>query len=92
MVALDGGWWVQGQGVGAGDGCGDEGLIVIQSGWSACLVYVVGALEDVVGARPISRLLEPAGDGPVVFEGVVEARPDSRLHQPVVDPFCNRPY
>ncbi len=51
------------------------------------LVHVAGALEDVVGARPVPSLLEPVGDGPVVFEGVVEAHPDSRLYQPVVDPL-----
>ncbi len=87
MVALDGGRWVRRQGVGTGDGRGDEGLVIVRSGWSSRLVYVAGALEDVVGARSISPLLEPVGDGPVVFEGVVEARPDSRFHQPVVDPF-----
>ncbi len=80
MVALDRGWWVRRQGVGAGDGCGDEGLVVIRSGWSVCLVHVTGALVDVVGSRSISPLLEPTGDGSVVFEGIVEARPYSRLH------------
>ncbi len=68
-----------------GDGHGDEGLVVVWSGWSACLIYVAGALEDVVGSRSVSSLLEPAGDGPVVFEGVVEARPYPRRYQPVVD-------
>ncbi len=87
MVALDGGRWVRWQGVGARDGGGDERLVVVRSCRSACLVYIAGAFEDVVGARPVPSLLEPAGDGPVVFEGVVEARPDSRLHQPIVDPF-----
>src|SRR6266478_160045 len=61
------------QGVGVCDGGGDERLIVVRSGWSGCLVYVAGALEDVVGARPVSPLLEPAGNSPVIFEGVVEA-------------------
>src|SRR6266403_1837128 len=87
MVALDGGRWVRWQGVGAGDGCGDEGLVVVRSGWSACLVHVAGALEDVVGPRAVSPLLEPTGDGSVVFEGVVEARPHPRFYQPIVDPF-----
>src|SRR6266403_18010 len=87
MVALDGGRWVRWQGVGAGDGCGDEGLVVVRSGWSACLVHVAGALEDVVGPRPVSPLLEPTGDGSVVFEGVVEARPYSHFHQPIMDSF-----
>ncbi|SRR6266403_47858 len=85
MVALDRGRWVRRQGVGAGDGGGDEGLVVVWSGWSACLVYIAGALEDVVGTRPVSPLLEPVGDGPVVFEGVVEACPHSRFYQPIVD-------
>src|SRR6266478_8723783 len=85
MVVLDGSRRVRWQGVGAGDGCGDEGLVVVRSGWSACLVYVAGAFKDVVGSRPVSSLLEPAGDGPVVFEGVVEARPHPCLYQPVVD-------
>src|SRR6266404_5604753 len=87
MVALDGGRRVRWQGVGASNGRGDEGLVVVWSGRSAHLVYVAGALEDVVGARPVSPLLEPMGDGPVVFEGIVAARPYSCLHQPVVDPF-----
>src|SRR6266403_2057151 len=87
MVALDRGRWVRWQGVGTGDGRGDEGLVVVRSGWSSCLVHVTGALEDVVRTRPISPLLEPVGDGPVVFEGVVEARPYPCFHQPVVDSF-----
>src|SRR6266403_1171614 len=87
MVVLGGSRRVRWQGVGAGDGCGDEGLVVVRSGWSACLVHIAGPLEDVVGSRPVPPLLEPVGDGPVVFEGVIEARPDSRLYQPVVDPF-----
>src|SRR6266403_2714737 len=87
MVALDRGRWVRRQGVGAGDGGGDEGLVVVWSGRSACLVHVAGALEDVVGSRPIPSLLEPAGDGPIVFEGVVEARPHPCFYQPVVDPL-----
>ncbi len=49
------------------------------------MVYVAGALEGVVGARPISSLLEPSGDGLVVLEGIVEVCPDSCLYQPVVD-------
>ncbi len=85
MVALSGGRRARQQWVGAGDGRGDEGLIVVRSGWSACLVYVVGALEDVVGSRSVSPLLEPAGDGPVVLEGIVEARPHSCFYQPIVD-------
>ncbi len=85
MVALDGGGRVRWQGVGAGDGHGDESLVVVWLGWSACLVYIAGALEDVVGPRSISPLLEPAGDGPVVLEGVVEARPDLCFYQPIVD-------
>src|SRR6266436_8805453 len=32
VVALDGGWWVRWQGIGAGDGRGDEGLVVVRSG------------------------------------------------------------
>src|SRR6266478_5523273 len=87
MVALDGGRRVWRQGVGTGDGRGDEGLVVIGSGWSAGLVHIAGAFEDVVGARPISPLLEPSGDGPVVLEGIIEARPHSRFYQPVMDPF-----
>src|SRR6266478_10067303 len=86
-MALVRGRWVRWQGVGASDGRGDEGLVVVWSVGSARLVYVAGALEDVVGPWPVSPLLEPAGDGPVVLEGVVEARPDSRLHQPIVNPF-----
>ncbi len=70
-----------------GDGCGDEGLIVVRSGWSGGLVHVAGALEDVVGSQAVSSLLEPSGNRPVVFEGVVEARPYLRFHQPVVDSF-----
>src|SRR6266446_1841738 len=85
MVALDRGRRVRWQGVGAGDGSGDESLVVVRPSGSACLVYIVGAFEDVVGARPVSPLLEPVGDGPVVFEGVVEARPHSRFYQPIVD-------
>src|SRR6266403_1665238 len=81
------GRWVRWQGVGAGDGRGDEGLVVVWSVGSARLVYVAGALEDVVGPWPVSPLLEPAGDGPVVLEGVVEARPHPRFYQPVVDPL-----
>src|SRR6266403_5767713 len=87
MVALDRGRRVRWQGVGAGNGHGDEGLVVVRSGRSARLVYVVGALEDVVGTRPVSPLLEPTGDSPVVFEGIVEVRPYSRFYQPVVDPL-----
>ena len=75
MVALDCGRRVWGQEVGAGDGCGDEGLVVIRSSWSTRLVYVPGALEGVVGPWAVPPLLQPAGDGSVVFEGVVEARP-----------------
>ena len=63
-----------------GDGGWHEGLLIVWSWWSGGLVYIVGALKDVVGARPISPLLEPPGDGPVVFEGVVEVHPDSHLH------------
>ncbi len=85
MVTRGGSGWVRQQGVGAGDGRGDEGLVVIQLGWSAGLVHVAGSFEDIVGARPISPLLEPMGDGSVIFEGVVKARPHSHLHQPVVD-------
>src|SRR6266478_169703 len=87
MVALGRGRRVRWQGVGTGDGCGDEGLVVVRSVRSACLVYIAGAFEDVVGSRPVSSLLEPAGNGSVVFEGVVEARPHPGLYQPVVDPF-----
>jgi len=87
MVALDGGRRVWRQGVGVGDGRGDEGLVVIRSGWLAHLVYIAGALEDVVGPWSVPPLLEPTGNGPVVFEGVVEAHPHSRFHQPVVDPL-----
>src|SRR6266446_4557975 len=87
MVALDGGRWVRWQGVVACDGGGDERLVVVRSCRSACLVYIAGAFEDVVGSRPVSSLLEPAGNGSVVFEGVVEARPHPRFYQPVVDPF-----
>src|SRR6266403_439426 len=68
MVALDGGRRVRWQGVGAGDGRGDEGLVVIWLGQSARLVYVAGALVDVVGPRSVSPLLEPTGDSSVVFE------------------------
>ena len=60
-------------------------MIVVQSGWSARLVHVVGPLENIVGAWSVSPLLEPSGNGPVIFEGVVEARPDPRFHQPVMD-------
>src|SRR6266436_360134 len=87
MVTLDGCGRVRWQGVGACDGGGDERLIVVRSGWSARLVHVAGAFKDVVGAWPVSYLLEPAGDGPVVLEGIVEVRPYSRFHQPVVEPF-----
>ncbi len=87
MVALDGGRWVRRQGIGTGDGRGDEGLVIVRSGWSSRLVYIMGALKDVVGARPISPLLEPVGDGPVVFEGVVEACPYPRFYQSVMNPF-----
>ena len=62
-------------------------MVVVWSGWSARLVHISGALEDVVGPWSVSPLLEPTGDSPVVLEGVVEACPDPRLHQPVVDPF-----
>src|SRR6266446_1977674 len=86
-MAFARGRWVRWQGVGAGNGCGDEGLVVVWSVGSARLVYVAGALEDVVGTWSVPPLLEPAGDGPVVFEGVVEARPHPRFYQPVVDPF-----
>src|SRR6266403_1152966 len=75
------------QGVGAGDGCGDEGLVVVWSGWSGCLIYVMGPFEDVVGSRPVSSLLEPPGNRPVVFEGVVKMCPHPRFYQPVMDPF-----
>src|SRR6266403_194820 len=81
------GRWVRWQGVGAGDGRGDEGLVVVWSVGSARLVHVAGAFEDVVGPWSVSSLLEPAGDGPVVFEGIVEARPHPRFYQPVVDPL-----
>src|SRR6266404_5552592 len=81
------GRWVRWQGVGAGDGRGDEGLVIVWSVGSARLVHIAGALEDVVGSWPISPLLEPAGDGLVVFEGIVEARPHPRFYQPVVDPL-----
>ncbi len=67
------------------DGGGDERLVVVRLGWSARLVHIAGAFKDVVGARPVPPLLEPVGDGPVVFEGVVEAHPDSRFYQPIVD-------
>src|SRR6266404_1235633 len=86
-MALDRGRWAWGQGVGTGDGGGDAGLVVVWSSRSARLVHVARPLEDVVGARSVSSLLEPVGDGPVIFEGVVEARPDSRFYQPIVDPF-----
>ncbi len=69
------------------DGCGDEGLVVVRPGWPTCLVYIPGAFEDIVGPRPVPSLLQPAGNGPVIFEGVVEACPDSRFYQPVVDPL-----
>ena len=55
-------------------------MVVVRSWWSGGLVYVAGALEDVVGSWAVSSLLEPSGDGPVVLEGVVEARPYSHLH------------
>ena len=32
-------------------------------------------------------MLEPVGDGPVVFEGVVEACPYPRFYQSVMNPF-----
>src|SRR6266403_270494 len=86
-MVLDRGRRVRWQGVGTGDGRGDEGLVVVRSGWSSCLVYIAGALEDVVGPRPVSSLLEPAGNGPVVLEGVVETRSYPCFHQPVVDSF-----
>ena len=87
MVAFNGGRRVWRQGVGAGDGCGDTGLVVVWSMGSTCLVHVAGALEDVVGAWSVSPLLEPVGDSPVIFEGVVKARPHPRFYQPVVDPL-----
>ncbi len=80
VVASDGVRWWWWQWVGSGDGHRDEGLVVVRSWWSGHLVYVVGALEDVVGPQAISSLLEPPGDGPVVLEGVVEARPDPRFY------------
>src|SRR6266403_3429655 len=86
-MALVRGRWVRWQGVGAGDGRGDEGLVVVWSVGSARLVHVVGALEDVIGPWSVSSLLEPAGDGPVVFEGVVEACPYPRFYQSVMNPF-----
>ncbi len=48
---------------------------VVRSWQSRGLVYVVGALEDIVGPQAIPSLLEPPGDGPVVLEGIVEACP-----------------
>src|SRR6266478_6440274 len=87
MVALGGSGRVRWEGVGAGEGCRDEGLVVVRSGWSARLVYVAGALEDVVGSRPVSSLLEPVRDRLVVFEGVIEVRPHSHFYQPIVDSF-----
>ncbi len=68
-----------------GDGGGDKGLIVVRSWRLGGLIHVAGALEDVVGARSISPLLEPPGNCPVVFEGIVEVHPDLRLYQPVMD-------
>ena len=62
-------------------------MVVVWSVGSTCLVYVAGALENVVGPWPVSSLLEPAGNGPIVFEGVVEMRPHPRFYQPIVDPF-----
>ena len=50
-------------------------MVVIGLWQSGGLVHVAGALEDVVGSWAISSLLEPPGDGLVVFEGVIEARP-----------------
>ena len=85
VVALSGAWWVWRQGVSMRDGGGDKRLVVVRSSQSACLVHVAGAFEDIVGAQPVSSLLEPAGNGPVVFEGVVEACPDPHFYQPVVD-------
>ncbi len=79
--------WVWWQGVGPGDGCGDEGLVVVWSGWSGGLVHIAGAFEDIVGSRAVSSLLEPPGNRLVVFEGVVKMHPHPRFHQPVVDPF-----
>ncbi len=70
-------WW---QWVGFGDGGWDEGLSVVRSWWSGGLVYIAGAFEDVVGSWAISSLLEPPGDGLVVFEGVIEACPYSCLY------------
>ncbi len=63
-----------------GDGSWDEGLVVIWSWWSGGLVYVAGALEDVVGSQAISSLLEPSGDSSVVFEGIVEVHPHPHLN------------
>ena len=67
-------------------------MVVVRSSGSACLIHVAGALEDVVGSRPVPSLLEPVRDRLVVLEGVIEARPHSCLYQPVVDPlFCMVP-
>ncbi len=86
MVMAPGGvWWVRWEQVGPRDGHGDEGLPIIRLWWSGGLIYVAGALEDVVRPRAIPSLLEPLGNRPVILEGVVEVCPDLCLHQPVVD-------
>ncbi len=86
MVVASGGvrqvWWKWG---GSGDGRGDKGLPVVRSWRLWGLVYISGPFKDVVRPGAVSSLLEPPGNGPVVFEGVVEACPDLCFDQPVVD-------
>ena len=87
VVTPSGVWQVRWERVGLGNGCGDEDLAIVWSWWSGGLVYISGALKNVVGPWAVSSLLEPSGDRPIVFEGVVEACPDLHLYQSVVDPL-----
>jgi len=77
-------WW---EWVHPSDGGGDEGLVVVGLWWSGGLSGVARTLERVVGSWAVSSLLEPPGDGPVVFEGVIQMHPHLCLYQSVMDPF-----
>ena len=63
----------------------DEDLIVIWSWWVWGLGGVMGSTVGIVGPQCISPLLEPVGDGSVVFEGVVKVSSYPHFDQPVVN-------
>ncbi len=85
VTPLGGQWSHRWESLSSGDRGGDKGPVIIGAWGPGCLVNVVWTLVGVVGPWPVSALLEPPRDGPVVLKCIIQVHSYLCFYQPVVD-------